>query len=458
MEPQDSPAKQFLAAVSKASQELEVAIAQTYEEALKLNVQLTDSAKVHIDQSDASVEEELRASVNSLQEERQKILDELVELRKQELQTLSEAGARVREYLTVKLEELVLTFDQKIQEGVTRYQEQLAGVEAKLAQDITGHSKELVAAKTAFSGEVSAEVIRSKKVLDEFQIQQQQNLFAQSEKSVSELKSLTKTIEGTLRDESRKLIERMSETLQAQVQSTAPSDRISALSEIALTEDKVASTIAVDLEALRGLPAAFEETSSAVGKMQTEVHAKAIKNASVRCARELQNAVDQVEEQLSLIGEETKLTLHQFEETYIERFVQKLEDFERTAQKEVLEGLAEQEKAGLKVTASKDKELKDLFLNLRKSTASSVRACLADTEKSFEADFDEFKNLLAKQREEKTSHLEKECKAATEQLEQIFKTFEKESTDVERQLSELEAAASELDEFVSALSHADLDF
>ncbi|MBY0552058.1 MAG: hypothetical protein K2W95_32540 [Candidatus Obscuribacterales bacterium] len=458
MEPQDSPAKLFLAAVSKASRELEVAIAQTYEEALKLNVQLTDSAKVHIEQSDASVEEELRASVNSLQEERQQILDELVELRKQELQTLSEAGARVREYLTVKLEELVLTFEQKIQEGVTRYQEQLAGVEAKLAQDITGHSKQLSTAKTTFANEVAAEIGRSKQLLDEFQTQQQQILLTQTENSVSELKSLTKTIEVSLRDEARKIIERMSETLQTQMQSTAPSARISTLSQNALTEDKVTSSIAADLASMRALPEAFEETSSTVAKMQTEVHAKAIKNASVRCARELQNAVDQVEEQLSLIGEETKLTLHQFEETYIERFIQKLEDFERTAQKEVLEGLAEHEKAGLKVTASKDKELKELFLNLRKSTAGSVRACLADTEKSFEADFEEFKNLLAKQREEKTHNLEKECKAATEQLEEIFKTFDKESTDVERQLSELEAAASELDEFVSALSHADLDF
>lgn len=458
MEPQDSPAKQFLAAVSKASQELEVAIAQTYEEAMKLNVQLTDSAKVHIEQTDASVEEELRASVNSLQEERQLILHELAELRKQELQTLSEAGASVREYLTVKLEELILTFDHKVQESMTQYQEQLAGVEAKLAQEITGHSNELAAGKASFSDEVAAEVIRIKKLLEDFQSEQQKTLSTQAEQAVGELKVLTKNIDESLRNESRKLIERMSEELQTKIRSTDPAGRISGLSETALTEDKVTSAIAGDLEALRRLSPTFEQTSAALAKMHTELNANAIRSASARGARELQNAVDQVDQQLNLIGAEARMTLAEFEQRYNERFIQRLEEFERTAQKEVLDGLAEHERAGLQVSASKDKELKDLFLNLRKSAAATVRASLAETEKSFEAAFEECKGLLAKQREEKTSALEKECRAATEQVEQIFKAFDKNSTDVERQLSELESAAAELDEFVSALSHADLDF
>lgn len=458
METQDSPAKQFLAAVSKASQELELAIAQTYEEAMKLNVQLTDSAKVQIEQTDASLEEELRLSVVGVQEERQKILGELALLRKEETQALADTGAKFREYLTSKVSEQIEAFDGQLKEYIANYQQRLEAVEQKVAEEAASQTSVLTENQSTFQASLDEQVQNSKKMLDELQIEQQKKLITVAEQAVTALTELTAKLEAQMRQDAQDVAAKMQEDLSAQSKQNSPVERTANLKKLAVDEEKVASMIADQMEEMKALPSSLEEACLEVAKIQQELHGSSLLNAVGRCKNELQSAAKHTESQLNLIGAETKLALSELERLYSEKFQYKMEEFERIAQKEVLEGLAEQERAGMKVSASKDKELKDLFLTLRKSTAESVRTTVRETEKNFESIFDDYKAQLERQKEEKSGELEKECRRASDQLSLVFKKFDDDSTSIEQQIAELESAASELDEFVSALSHADLDF
>ncbi len=456
--PANSPAKQFLAALSKASQELETAIAQTYEEALKLNVQLTESARVQIEQTDASLEKELRLSTNVVLEERQNILVELADLRQQEMRVLSDTARTVREHLTGKLEELVGNFDYKLKSAVQSFQEQLTGVEQRLSLKVERQDGELTEKITEFSQAVRQEIVSKKKRLDEFEHRQQQALFSQAEQSAGSIAVLGQTLESTLRSDIQRLVEVMSETVSVEDAGVSTVERITKLQELALTKEKVERWTANDLQHMHEMPARFRSTVEELAQLQTDVHSTAVKNMTVRYKTELMAAAQHSEDQLKLIASEVQLTLRQFEKVYGDRFEQRVAEFEKDAMQEVQDAMSDQERAGLKMNASKDKELKDLFIVLRRTASETLRSTVKDTERTFESLFEEYKGRLENQRRQKGTELEQECRRASEELSLIFKGFDRESNDIERQLMELESATAELDEFVSALSHADLDF
>lgn len=455
---QDSPAKQFLAAVSKASQELETAIAHTYEEALKLNVQLTESARVQMEQTDASLEKELRLSTNLVLEDRQTLLSQLADLRQQELHVLADTGKFVREQLTGKLEELVGNFDDTIKTEVQSFQEKLSSIELSLSQKIDHQNLQLSEKITEFSQTIREEIQNRGKQLEDFEQTQRQLLQTGAETSAASITSLSESIASNLREEVAKLIDEMTASVSARDFGSSPADRISRLPESALAEDKVLADTANDLQQMQDMVPRFTTTCLELAQLQEDVHSTAVKNVTLRYKTELLSASQHSEDQLKLIASEVALTLKQYEKLYAERFEQRIAEFEKDAAQEVQNAISDQERAGIRMSATKDKELKDLYIGLRRGASDSLRATVTQTERAFETLFEEYKTHLESLRQQKSSELDQECKRATDELTRIFKNFDQQSTDIERQLGELESATSELDEFVSALSHADLDF
>ena len=103
----NSPARQLLAALTKASQEMEKSVAETYEFVSKLNSELERVVNAQPSETAEKTEMMLRGHLTGITAEKEEILSKLTELRQEELKVLQGTGRELRLAIVEKLDGLV---------------------------------------------------------------------------------------------------------------------------------------------------------------------------------------------------------------------------------------------------------------------------------------------------------------------------------------------------------------
>src|SRR5579883_1776532 len=89
-EPQsgNTPARQLLAVLTRASQEMEKAISESYDYVSALNAELQQTVNAQLDESAEQLEQLIKGHLSGLLAEKDSILSQLTELRQEELKVL----------------------------------------------------------------------------------------------------------------------------------------------------------------------------------------------------------------------------------------------------------------------------------------------------------------------------------------------------------------------------------
>lgn len=126
-EPQgaNTPARQLLAVLTRASQEMEKAINDSYEYISRLNNELQQTVNAQLDESAEHLEQLLKAHLSSFSAEKEAILSQLTELRQEELKVLQNTGKDLRQALLEKLDELVSAYSTQTETYLKKFEEDL---------------------------------------------------------------------------------------------------------------------------------------------------------------------------------------------------------------------------------------------------------------------------------------------------------------------------------------------
>lgn len=115
----NSPARQLLAALTRASQDMERSVNDACEHVGKLNNELERYVSGQLESADEQIELIVRTKLEKVSSEKEAVLAQLMELRQEELQVLQQTGKKLRDALSEKLNELVNKFCDKTDKKVS---------------------------------------------------------------------------------------------------------------------------------------------------------------------------------------------------------------------------------------------------------------------------------------------------------------------------------------------------
>lgn len=454
----NSPARQLLAALTKASQDMERSVSDACEHVGRLNVELERFVHGQLEAADEQIEQFIWSKHEKLSTDKEKVISQLMEIRQEELQVLQQTGKQLRDALTEKLNELVSEFSTQIDENLKSFQTSLADTEKSVGQKASESRKEFKETIPSKLESIREEVGNEKSSLEELHTTYDEQLSQESLTSLEELVEHCANLKSRLQKEGEEylgqvtssvdeLTSQQTESLNKRIESFSSmqkdvSERIQALSE-------------ADIDYLKELPADFKETGKEMAELHVGLHATTVRNLSLQYRTEILSAAQQAEDQLLIVKAELQSLLKNYQNQFTEQYESLFSKFEKSAT-ELCELESEAPEQG------KDNEvmekLKSQFEDMKKSLNDETKSEYGSVEISMEKSYENFKNLLDNAKKEACDTVELSFHEYQAEFTKLEKSNEEQLVEMSKKLEELEQSVAEARELISALDAASLDF
>lgn len=460
-EPQgaNTPARQLLAVLTRASQDMEKAISDSYEYVSRLNAELQQTVNSQLDESAEQVEQLIKGHLAGVSSGKDSIISQLTELRQEELKTLQNTGKELRQALLEKLEELVSAFSSQTEMHLKKFEEDLAKTGEISSTDLDAVRQTLKEKTPKYLESIRNEISKEKNLLQEKQAKFQQTLEESSTVSNTELKEhcaeLKARLEsegaiflGSVEESAESLIAEQKKRLSQRTESFALMDQ--------LAGERIAKLSESDSKFIKELPENFNQSSKELSELRVSLHATMVKNLALQYRTELLSAAQDAEDHLQIVRGELQSTLKQYQNNYAEQFQNLLSRFERTAA-----DLSSRSEQPDNESGKGDDEIVALVneqcSKIKKLASEQSREKVSATEGTMEKSYEEFRLSLENIRKAACEKIESGFKERQEELMRIQQGNEEQLNSLSKELEQMEQAVAEAKDLISALDQASLD-
>lgn len=456
----NSPARQLLAALNRASQEMEKSVSDACAFVASLNFELEKSIKASLDKTADKIENIVCTQLESAGRDKDLILTQLAELRQEELKVLQSTAKELRAALEQKLNDLLSKFRKNIDQQIESFQSELSKTNSDAAAQIEEIRKRLKEQLPIYLEQIRSEYQSELEKLEKLQSNYQATISSDSVSSLSELSEHQNDLRTRLENEGEeflKLVSEKSEELSKE-QTARLEQRMQFFAEMEKAAgQRIEAVSADDLAYLRDLPEKFRESCKEMADLQVGLHANAAANLALQYRTEVLSASQGAEDQLQIARDEMQNLLKQYQSQYIKDLEQILVKFKSSAQE-----LADMNPLENKNDRGSSEQIKlvltEQLEKIRQSTATTVKDEVVRAEGVMDEFYEEFKQRLEAARKEACERLEHSFQRNQQELAGMQQQDEQHLQELSQRLSELEQSISEARELISALDQASLDF
>lgn len=455
----NSPARQLLAALTKASQEMEKSVTETYEYVSKLNSELERVVNSQLSETAEKTEMMMRGHLTGITAEKEEILSKLTELRQEELKVLQTTGRELRLAIVEKLDGLVTDFKADVDSHLKLFQEQLENTESETSSSVEEIRSSLREQIPQFLKSIEEEVGNEQSSMEEMQTHFTGKLNQQSSVSLTELQEHATELKSRLDQEGETflssvdqsaddLIARQTEKLQQRIESFSQMEQVA--------DQRIASLTAADINYINELPNTFTVSSEQMAELQVGLHATIVKNLALQYRTEILSAAQEAEDQLQIVRGDLQSMLRQYQNHYAELFTSLLSKFEKASNDMLTSQTASRDDS--KNTQQALALVQEQFGSIKKIVSECARDKVSETENTMEKAYEEFRVKLDNSRKNATDKVENSFKQSQDELGKLQQLNEDNLTEMSMKIDELEQAINEAKELIKALDQASLDF
>lgn len=455
----NSPARQLLAALTRASQEMEKSVSESYDYVSRLNADLERVINAQLDETAEKSELYVRTHLGTITHEKERILSQLTELRQEELKVLQATGRDLRMALVEKLDGLVSHFKSDVDEHLKVFQTQLEASEAENETNVDAARKALRGEIPKYLKSINDDVGEEQVEIEKLHSQYQSQLSQESNVSLTQLQEHSAELKARLDAEGEEFlvaVDKSAEKLIAE-QTEEIQKKIKSYSEMEDTVGQRIETLSsADISYIKELPASFSESCRQMAELQVGLHATIVKNLALQYRTEILSAAQEAEDHLQIVRADLQSILRQYQNHYSEQFENQLNKFEKLANE-----AANAQTASVDGSANTDQVLASIqeqFGSVKKLISEMSREKVSETEGFMEKSYEEFRLKLENARKSSLENVEQNFKKNQEELSKLQQSSEESLQELSLKIDELEQSVNEAKELIRALDQASLDF
>ena len=455
----DSTAKLMLEALAKASAELEKSVTAFTEQLISFNEGLQKSLDEELRAVSVRLEGNIKTNLDELAHDKHVMMKRLLEAERAELDSLANAGRQVRSSLNThalavehRVEEFIDTQIRELKDFLEQPQQQISYAADTATEKLT-QKKENVSRdvktrhdeiKVRLSDKVhelerlvKEEATRAKVVIAGASAECQQRLTAQRESICSEIDKVENESIEAVDDRAKEGLEAL----------------------VASQERETESLLSVGnkwREQIDQHCSAFDRLLGSLSAVMKENYETKLANVSEQARQEITELSEQAHEKIAATRSELEIEVRELEKEYIDQFentLRKLEGIVSEHASDKRNGVARQHKS---------QKLRDQMQTHLKRWGADLVDSVKDAAHEFENDFmratDGFHTRIEGARAAAVEHLERESRLMQKDLERTLKEFQKEVSDLENQINEVEKAGQDAALTVIACRKAVLSF
>ncbi len=448
-----SPARQMLAALTRASQEMGKSFNDTCEHVSRLNDALENKINERMAELNEHAEQLVKVQLDGLSADKDAILSELTELRQEELLVLQTVGKSLRDALTDNLKEIIDSLKSKTDERLKAFQESLTQTETEVTQTVDNLRKTLADNMPEHLKSVQEGINTEKKALEELQAKYQERLNQDAGDCLNDMVEHCAALKERLEEEGQSYLESVDSALEGLIteQTEKLKQRVESLKEM---QEKAAERTQVDIDVVKNLPESFTESCKGMASIQVDLHGTMVTNLALVYRTDILSAAKITEDQLQILRVHLQSQLRSYQEQFSDQSSKLLSKFEK-AVKELQPHTLNQES---KPDEELPSEIQTQLDKIKKELAEKSNEKIAAADETMAKLFEEF-----------SARLEKAAQSASKAVEANFSDGQKEIAALAEQskekLAELTLKAETLEqltedarELISALDQSNLDF
>lgn len=329
-QPGASPARQMLETLALAAKEMTKRIDEAADQALKLNTALESKVEALLAEIAEQYEALVMKQFTGLSVDKDALLGELTEVRREELQILNKLCQELRQELRNQLNQIGPQVKEQAREKLAAYNSTLAETETDVSQSVTllrmalnenlQEQLKIVAEGASKQGRELA-LLHSK-----------QHNFLNDESSVNVEKLQVAGKE--LKDEFKASALNYVKTIQKKVEEISESQSVKLdkqLSEFSRGKEKLLPMLESDMEFADKIPASFAESCNQTAKLRIELHESMASNLNRAYRAEISALAQQTEDKISVLQTQIHLSLSEQLNRYLEQSTELLSQFENSA-------------------------------------------------------------------------------------------------------------------------------
>ena len=454
----NSPARQLLAALTRASQDMERSVSDTCEYVSRLNGDLERFVNGQLEAADEQVEQFVRTKLEKISTEKETVLSQLMEIRQEELQVLQQTGKALRDTLGKKLDELVGNFDKEIDLNLKAFQKQLTDSETQMNTRVSESRSEFRANMPGNLKSIRDDVGAEKSALEELHGGYDKQLSEESTSSLEQLVEHCIELRSRLQNEGEDYLGSVTssvDNLTAQ-QTQRLNQRIESFSSMQKSvSERIHSLSEADISYVKELPTTFSQSCKEMTELQVGLHATMVRNLALQYRTEILSAAQQAEDQLAIVRADLQALLRNYQNHYSEQFDNLLAKFEKAAAElSHEETVAPDQAIDNELIAS----LEEQFATLKKGLLEETKNGIAGVESYMEKSYEKFRVQLDSAKKDVGEHIEKSFHENQNEFSKLQHSNDEQINELARKLEELELSVAEARELISALDEASLDF
>lgn len=453
----NSPAKQMLAALTRASQEMTRTVNESCEYIESLNSALESKVNEHLKEINGYAELVIRGQLTGISQEKDGILIELSELQREELNVLQGIGRKLREEMSKRLEEIVADIAKQLDGKLSGFHERFAEQEKtsetkvtaaleKFRQSLPERTKEVEAKSKEettrladlqnqhdefFNGEIADTISRFQERINSAKSQIEKEGAAYEEAVGTKFAHLSE-ITG------EKLDECMAATTELKEESLR---RIRSLSE-------------ADLSYIKTLPEPFAKAVKQATSIQTELQSTITNNLALEYRTEIFTLSKETEDLIQRARTELHAALNAQRDEFKGQADKLVLDFEKSLRELPINKERQGKTQGQDASAQMKQLLEELRVKVKESADKKFHAAQELVDKSYDeahTELNEIGRQVAEQIETALQVLEEEAEAVRKENEKSFETLME-------KMQSMELLVDEARQLISALGDAGLEF
>ncbi|MBX9688763.1 MAG: hypothetical protein K2X27_18795 [Candidatus Obscuribacterales bacterium] len=449
-----SAAREMLAALAKASQDMSRKFNEACEHAQRLNNTLETKVDDRLSELNDNAELLVKSQLEGLVTEKDAIMAELMELRQEELKVLHSIGRTLRESLAEKLKEMISGMRAEVSRMLAAFKELLRQTENELLEAVIPLRNSLSEKMPAQLEIVRFEMLKERKVLEELEARHEELLKEAESEYLDRLTEYCAELKNSLEEDGANYFTALNSNVQEIVKEQEERFllRHKSLADI---EEQCKHVIDADLQYLDRLPESFSESCARAAELQVSLHGTMVNNLALVYRTEILSLAKETEDQLMIVRSHVQTVLHNFQDDYAEQAYKLLSKFERSAR----ESLPKPEEA--EINSGEDSlspTLEKKFEEIRETAASMVNREFSRTEASMDKELDQFRVRLNAISENVNNTVERRFSQGRKEIFEIAETSKDEIAGLLEKIDSLELLVDDARDLISALDESNLDF
>lgn len=453
----NSPAKQMLAALTRASQEMTKTVNESCEHIESLNTALEAKVNEHLKEINAYAELVIRGQLTGISQEKDGILIELSELQREELNVLQGIGKKLREEMSKRLEEIVAEISKQLDGKLTAFHEKFGDTEKnaesklsaaleKFRQSLPERSKEIENKSKEETSRLSDLHVQH----DEFFNSEIAETISRFQEKISEVKTQIDKEGASYQEAVEAKAAHLGEITGSKLDECL--DAISELKEESLR--RIRSLSEADINYIKTLPEPFAKAVKQSTDIQTELQSIVTKNLALEYRTEIFTLSREAEDLIQRGRSELHAALNAQRDEFTGQADKLVLDFEKSLREIPINKDRQSKVQGQDASSQMKQTLEDLRSKIKDAAEKKFHAVHELADKSYDETHTEL-NAIGRQVAEQ---IEASLQALDEEADAIRKENEKSFETLMEKMQSMELLVDEARQLISALGDAGLEF